>query len=80
MSDLMQRYSNVARATTSGGMGQGLYNPTHQSTRHIIGDFSDLEATGRLQRPEVFISMAPPIGDPKRASFLRRNLPKLHSG
>ena len=80
ISDMIQRYNRVARATTSGGMGVGLFNPRARSTRHIIGDFSDLEASGEISRPETVLSQAPPIGDPKRAAFLRRNLTPLHSG
>ena len=81
ISQMMQRYSRaMSRATTSGGMGQGLFNPRNKSTRHIIGDFSDLEASGGISRPETVLSQAPPIGDPKRAAFLRRHLTPLHSG
>eukprot|EP00802_Teleaulax_amphioxeia_P011313 Tamp_11345.p1 GENE.Tamp_11345~~Tamp_11345.p1 ORF type:complete len:392 (+),score=62.52 Tamp_11345:46-1176(+) len=80
ISQMMERYSRVSRATTSGGMGQGLFNPRNRSTRHIIGDFSDLEASGEIARPETVLSQAPPIGSAKRAAFLRRNLTPLHSG
>lgn len=74
---LMQRYSNVARATSSQGMRPGEYNPRQRSTRHIVGDFSEDDGPGR---DDNTLASAPPVGDPRRAAFLRRNLFKLLSG
>jgi hypothetical protein len=77
---LMRRYSDVARSTSSQGMRPGVFNPRQQSTRHIFGDFSGDAAGGSQTQTDDALSKAPPVGDPRRAAFLRRNLPKLHSG
>lgn len=34
-------------------------------------------ASGEVQRPESVLKQAPPVGDPRRSAWLRRNLGKI---
>lgn len=73
ISDLIERYSKVTRATTaSGSMGVGLFNPRDKNTRHILGDFAGGDFKTTIE--DVY-AMAPPIGDPRRGAYVRRHLP-----
>ena len=52
LSAMHSRYANASRATTTAGRSRGSSNPLEKglmgSTRHVIGDWSDLEV--RVQR------------------------------